>query len=528
MSRSLLIIAHCDPSFAVDFSAAIGPAWTVKAFALNGLSSVYKALAAKVRNLQGLLLHLGLGHGADWDRVAIASWSAGYALAWPLLSELDAHIGLDSGYAPRDADGTASDVRLAPLVAFAKWAQRGKVALSFGFTDIATPYASTGDVAAELVRLAGPPGGSFVVQRWAHDAGALIRARLAQRSAERAKAAHVAHDPTDLRAEVAFWEREHVAALRIHGPAFVAAALARLGPIEPAAPTTPRTAGTPLPATRTLRRGDKGDDVRELQRLLAAWGKREGSSLVARTAVDGDFGTLTDFAVRTIQAWYSLTVDGIVGPRTWAALRGADGVADTDPAPAARRLGTTALEIARTQLGVRETGVNVVPYAPRTVRGGKWIGVQGQPWCSRFLVWCVWGAWDNGQDPNAVDSRTIEEWSPDGYAHGPLRLPPIGYRAAVAELVTDARATGTLHVTAAGIASGGKAAGDASYLPGVGDLAIFARDGGNPLLGGIGHVAFADVVYPNDLVLVLGGNQGDRVSHEMRPRSDVLAWIALA
>lgn len=58
---------------------------------------------------------------------------------------------------------------------------------------------------------------------------------------------------------------------------------------------------------RTLRRGDRGDDVRELQKQL-------------HVAVDGVFGPGTEAAVRAVQAARGLAVDGIVGPLTWGVL----------------------------------------------------------------------------------------------------------------------------------------------------------------------------------------------------------------
>ena len=68
---------------------------------------------------------------------------------------------------------------------------------------------------------------------------------------------------------------------------------------------------------RTLRKGDKGDDVKALQILLIGYGYSCGSY-----GVDGSFGSATDKAVRAYQKDKGLSVDGVVGPKTWAMLLG--------------------------------------------------------------------------------------------------------------------------------------------------------------------------------------------------------------
>lgn len=61
------------------------------------------------------------------------------------------------------------------------------------------------------------------------------------------------------------------------------------------------------PGSRTISRYDRGDDVALVQRFLAL-------------GDDGEFGPLTDRAVRRYQRMRGLDVDGIVGPKTWAPI----------------------------------------------------------------------------------------------------------------------------------------------------------------------------------------------------------------
>ena len=63
----------------------------------------------------------------------------------------------------------------------------------------------------------------------------------------------------------------------------------------------------------TLRRGNSGDEVADLQMLLNA---KYGYKL----DIDGDFGSKTEAAVKAFQKARGLTADGVVGAKTWKAL----------------------------------------------------------------------------------------------------------------------------------------------------------------------------------------------------------------
>ncbi len=66
-------------------------------------------------------------------------------------------------------------------------------------------------------------------------------------------------------------------------------------------------------AQPVIRKGSKGDAVSTAQTNLNLRGYEVGN-------VDGIFGAKTDRAVRWYQGDRGLTVDGTIGPRTWARL----------------------------------------------------------------------------------------------------------------------------------------------------------------------------------------------------------------
>lgn len=104
--------------------------------------------------------------------------------------------------------------------------------------------------------------------------------------------------------------------------------------------------------TQTLRNGSKGQAVLLLQRALNANG--------AKLFPDGDFGEKTEQAVRAYQLKVGLVADGIAGPKTQAALAGAD---------CSRLLSNAALVAAAKRLGVELAAVYAVNEVESTGAG---------------------------------------------------------------------------------------------------------------------------------------------------------------
>ena len=93
---------------------------------------------------------------------------------------------------------------------------------------------------------------------------------------------------------------------------------------------TPAATGSGAGSDRpTLRQGNRGDDVFELQRLLIATG------YLGDEGRDGAFGAGTQDAVVRFQRDEGLSIDGVVGAGTWAALYDAAGESSSlhDTAP---------------------------------------------------------------------------------------------------------------------------------------------------------------------------------------------------
>jgi len=121
----------------------------------------------------------------------------------------------------------------------------------------------------------------------------------------------------------------------------------------------------------TLRRGDRGEAVRALQKRLIALGYSCGSS-----GADGDFGAFTETAVRRFQQAHGLADDGIAGPLTMAAIRKAEG---TEEVKRWVRITGTTVNV-RAAPGLNGTVIGTVKQGDRLPYGGVTRQADGRSW----------------------------------------------------------------------------------------------------------------------------------------------------
>lgn len=86
--------------------------------------------------------------------------------------------------------------------------------------------------------------------------------------------------------------------------------------LPPSGAAAKPSANSSAAASTTVREGDKGEMVKMLQTRLSVLG------FLRKSEIDGDFGVITLGAVLAFQHKHGLEKDGIVGPKTWTALKG--------------------------------------------------------------------------------------------------------------------------------------------------------------------------------------------------------------
>ena len=86
--------------------------------------------------------------------------------------------------------------------------------------------------------------------------------------------------------------------------------------VRPSDGKVPETDVPTVPEVEGLKRGDMGDDVRAMQRLLLKW----DAVCLPKYGADGDFGSETEQALRAFQAANGLNVNGVYDEATRRAL----------------------------------------------------------------------------------------------------------------------------------------------------------------------------------------------------------------
>lgn len=94
----------------------------------------------------------------------------------------------------------------------------------------------------------------------------------------------------------------------------------------------------------TLHPWDTGVRVAELQELLVAHG-------CSKVRIDGNFGYITEAAVKALQRQHGLRIDGCVGPKTWTVLK-----TTLQPGSRLLRQGHTGADVAELQGLLRING----------------------------------------------------------------------------------------------------------------------------------------------------------------------------
>ncbi|MGE0583708.1 MAG: TIGR02594 family protein [Flavobacteriaceae bacterium] len=148
-------------------------------------------------------------------------------------------------------------------------------------------------------------------------------------------------------------------------------------------------------------------DTRAVQARLAALGFDPGP-------IDGVRGRRTIVAIKAFQAAHGLTLDGLAGPLTFAALLEAGGGASA-PSPDAHPW----LDIAQAKMGLHEKA-NRLALAAFLRSDGRTLGDPAKlPWCGDFVETCL--ALSLPGEPLPANPYLARNWLRFGRASSPGR-----------------------------------------------------------------------------------------------------------
>jgi len=227
---------------------------------------------------------------------------------------------------------------------------------------------------------------------------------------------------------------------------------------------------------KVLKKGDRGIDIEELQKLLV-----ERSYPVD---VDGVFGLQTYRAVRAFQSQnldqhgQPLVIDGVVGPLTWWSLTHPKPVIETPSAidyhqmppeeagGSERERAALAAAIGELNAGAGEVGGNNSgPWVRKYLNG---MAEEGSPWCAAFVSWC--------------------------FLQNPLGI-PFGYTLSAREMLSEFKDKGWAHEPGSG------------YEPQPGDIVVWWRE---KLRGWKGHVGIVHQLR-DGILYSIEGNKSPQV-----------------
>lgn len=154
----------------------------------------------------------------------------------------------------------------------------------------------------------------------------------------------------------------------------------------------------------TLRKGDKGEAVKDMQKKLIACEYSCGSS-----GADGDFGSGTETALKNFQRDYGLSVDGIFGEKSRAKLDEVYSKKMAEPDYEKIKITTTSSSVK----GIRVCG-NKVAVCSEPGNANKIVGYLSDG----NLLACDYRAWTNGScffhyGDGWVDGKNLQGWVAD-------------------------------------------------------------------------------------------------------------------
>jgi len=160
----------------------------------------------------------------------------------------------------------------------------------------------------------------------------------------------------------------------------------------------------------TIYAGDYGPAVQAAQERINIWA---ASAKLPQLAVDGCFGPNTLIAIQAFQAFKGLVSDGIVGPKTWAALNeNPDPHPVPEPFPAPKNFKYEYIHLDLVWDAVPPVnGVHPTGYSVEVVLAGKPLGTKMVPSTSTSVVLAVGKSyeikvWANG-GPGAPGVATL-------------------------------------------------------------------------------------------------------------------------